>query len=626
MTWLVDAKLLNAVSLSTRDMSELETTQILFNSPALHSLKRDQLVKLCKIHSIKASGKNVDLIQKLKDHASTLPPGDPLRVAVHIDSDEESNTLDSKRPSSQWEIVMEDILEVPEPSRSTLSSLRSVTSSVPDEFGTGGGSKCESVVVLTKILFLIPYPASSMSSSLKAIANSFNIIRAPSVKSSNSQTSYPAYPNIPDELASHSVPYSSIPESSLSDMPQTDHFKFSTPDSTMQEHIQSPIGTHPIQNATPHPTTSPSKTTIRLVSASAARSILSPEPGTPHLKPVDPDFDLVMDSPGAKGQNCVPVWPLSPHLAPSERLYPALPVDDLEHAEQNEEETKSVPSQAGPTSKRKVYPRPSNKVQDLFSPAPKPPSVQKESSGIPRSEPFLFGSPLPRNSISNKAFDAAAASVLEEMNKRLSAAGVQKVDADVFGGSAIAKTTNATSLESSNLRKTDRFGKVHEERFNKMDSIATHYAAKRGSHESKKRKSDVLGHRSATGNKRSSTDTRVINTGSRTRMGIPGGFGDEAEEEEALPDDVQEEGDRRMSKRVRLLEEDGGKDKGRRLTMSPKKTDAEEKQAERERAATRKMLDARKEKRRSSRHGRVSTAGPQASNSMFARFKSGQVC
>jgi hypothetical protein len=80
-------------------------------------------------------------------------------------------------------------------------------------------------------------------------------------------------------------------------------------------------------------------------------------------------------------------------------------------------------------------------------------------------------------------------------------------------------------------------------------------------------------------------------------------------------DAVQEEGDRRMSKRVRVLEEDGGKDKGRRLTISPKKSGAEEKQAERERAATRKMLEVRKEKRRSSRH-----VGPQAVSSTFPPF------
>ena len=128
-----------------------ETTQILFNSPALRSLKRDQLVKLCKIHSIKASGKSVDLIQRLKDHAVTLPPDDPLRVTAHTDN--ESSVLDSKRPSDQWEVVMEDIQEVPEPSRTTLSSLRSVTSNAPDEFGTGGGSKCESTTALNLFIF-----------------------------------------------------------------------------------------------------------------------------------------------------------------------------------------------------------------------------------------------------------------------------------------------------------------------------------------------------------------------------------------------------------------------------------------------------------------------------------------
>jgi hypothetical protein len=120
-----------------------ETTQILFNSPALHSLKRDQLVKLCKIHSIKASGKNTDLIQKLKQHASTLPLSDPLSVATR--SENVQDDMDSQRPSEQWEVVMEDIPELPEnSSRGTLSSLRSVTGNAPDEFGTGGGSKCGS--------------------------------------------------------------------------------------------------------------------------------------------------------------------------------------------------------------------------------------------------------------------------------------------------------------------------------------------------------------------------------------------------------------------------------------------------------------------------------------------------
>lgn len=126
-------------------MSSSETTQILFNSPALHSLKRGQLIKLCKIHSVRAAGKNVELIQRLKDHAASLPHGSPLSVATR--SEQPGDDKDSKRPSEQWELLMEDILELPEgSSRQTLSSLRSVSGTAPDEFGTGGGSKCKSSI------------------------------------------------------------------------------------------------------------------------------------------------------------------------------------------------------------------------------------------------------------------------------------------------------------------------------------------------------------------------------------------------------------------------------------------------------------------------------------------------
>ena len=52
------------------------TTQILFNSPALHSLKRDQLVKLCKIHSIKANGKNSDLIDRKSTRLNSSHSGE----------------------------------------------------------------------------------------------------------------------------------------------------------------------------------------------------------------------------------------------------------------------------------------------------------------------------------------------------------------------------------------------------------------------------------------------------------------------------------------------------------------------------------------------------------------------
>lgn len=122
----------------------MSTTEILFNSPALRSLKRAQLVQLCKRHNIKASGKNTELISRLKGHAVTMPPGSPLNVAIRSEQDSEDDDLDpddgsedadvTQRPSEQWELVMEDI---PEEESSGSQSGKS------GEFGTAG-SKCTS--------------------------------------------------------------------------------------------------------------------------------------------------------------------------------------------------------------------------------------------------------------------------------------------------------------------------------------------------------------------------------------------------------------------------------------------------------------------------------------------------
>lgn len=130
------------------------TTQILFNSPALHSLKRDQLVRLCKTHGIKANGKNVELIDRLKIYAQRLPP-----EAATIEYQDESNTEDNahdynedddismsdadfqdhpmSRPSEQWEVVMEDIEEVDETAIGTMSSMGTLRSKgTAGEFGS----------------------------------------------------------------------------------------------------------------------------------------------------------------------------------------------------------------------------------------------------------------------------------------------------------------------------------------------------------------------------------------------------------------------------------------------------------------------------------------------------------
>ena len=142
-----------------------ESTQILFNSPALHSLKREQLVKLCKIHALKANGKNVEIIERLKAHALTLPASDPLSVATRSEDPRygavpDSDDVDMEppspafahstmpRPSEQWEVVMDDIAEVEEKGSQpgTMNSLRTVDG-VAGEFGMAT-SKCTSVQCL----------------------------------------------------------------------------------------------------------------------------------------------------------------------------------------------------------------------------------------------------------------------------------------------------------------------------------------------------------------------------------------------------------------------------------------------------------------------------------------------
>jgi hypothetical protein len=134
---------------------------ILQNSPALHSLKREQLVKLCKKHALKANGKNVELIERLKLHGSGLPPealGYSWEDSDVDDEDEPASptpTNNTTRPSEQWEIVMDNIPEAEENGMSALSTLTSTKSpGVASEFGTGG-SKSKLLLACFRSVFLL---------------------------------------------------------------------------------------------------------------------------------------------------------------------------------------------------------------------------------------------------------------------------------------------------------------------------------------------------------------------------------------------------------------------------------------------------------------------------------------
>ncbi|KAJ7120974.1 hypothetical protein C8R44DRAFT_877289 [Mycena epipterygia] len=469
------------------------TTQILFNSPALHSLKRDQLVKLCKIHSIKANGKNVDLVERLKTHAKGLPRDNPLSVAFRSDQDgapeaqddeaEEESVPEEKacmpRPSSQWELVMDSISEETEEgsSQGTLSSLKS-GSTLAGEFGAGSSSS----------------KSTTVSSSIRALASSFGLKRhatgsststrvlntASSKTSSKLLSSFPLPPRTDnaDELLKNSTPYDALPPPSLADL-QTDHFTFDTADpAVVAANLNPTLGTAPLPGHTLRPgipapvnarlslglaPRTPSKqgptTTIRLVSfgstASAAPAATMPPPGdTPNLKPFKTTFDLDLGSPSAP-----PSFP--------ESLYPALPasppMDDAARRmslEASMEVDEDVPMPGAFAFGSPSTPTTTNKFV-FGSPSPQP-------------APFSFTVATPDAATKAKL----AAEVLEEMNRRVFGEGGPLTPPPaprVIRPLGSAKKGSAESKAGGS-----RFDKAHEQVFGKMESIADVAAKRQG--------------------------------------------------------------------------------------------------------------------------------------------------
>ncbi|KAJ6481807.1 hypothetical protein C8R45DRAFT_1075972 [Mycena sanguinolenta] len=579
------------------------TTQILFNSPALHSLKRDQLVKLCKIHSIKANGKNVELVERLKNHAKSLPKDNPLSVAIRSEQGGESPVQDdgqdgqgekafNPRPSSQWELVMDSITEESEEGssqgsslRGTLSSLKSGTT-VAGEFGTGSSKSTLTV-----------------SSSIRALASSFGLKRH-TTNSSNSThadtassrtskllSSFPLPPpsDTADELLKHSTPYDALPPPSLTDL-QTDHFTFDTTDpAVVAANLNPTLGTAPLPGHTLRPGVpapvnarlslglaprTPSKqgptTTIRLVSfgskpanVTAPAATLPPPGDTPKLKPFKTTFDLDLGSPG------------SPPVSFPALLYPALPasppMDDTERRISLEASTSMRDADADVDTDAGDEDVPMPGAFDFAAMTPAKSTKPAFVFGSPSPQPAAFSFAMPASPDAASAMKAKlAAEVMEEMNRR------------VFGEGGVPPTpTRIVRPLPGSARKdgakngAGRFDKAHEQLFGKMESIADVAARKEGL----KRKSSAVS--------------------------LAGGRAGAA----AAP---VEEGPR--GKRVRV-DEDGAD--GKAKAGSSTETEAEAKQKEREKEAVRRKLEMSRARRRSSAaaggarrpSGRVSGAG-----------------
>lgn len=121
--------IVNNVKGYSSSIATMSTTDILLNSAALHSLKRNQLVSLCKTHGLKGSGKSSELISKLQEYAMNNPTRDAAipglaermqssQTDMASDDTEMRNDIEQReddrariRPSEVWEVIEEETME-----------------------------------------------------------------------------------------------------------------------------------------------------------------------------------------------------------------------------------------------------------------------------------------------------------------------------------------------------------------------------------------------------------------------------------------------------------------------------------------------------------------------------------
>ena len=494
--------------------------------------------------------------------------------------------------------------------------------------------------------------ATTVSSSIRALASSLGLKRtmtkstSASTSSKFSATSRSSQPHTLDDLSQNSKPYSDLPLPNSP--PQTDHFVLDTGRPSLSNTEDSPLPGHVLRPGVPAPPNArlslglglgvpatPSRraqptTTIRLVSNPLAQQDYDMntssgvgENGTPQLQPFQTTFDITFGSPIPGpfnfGFSGLTSWP--PNAAEEDEkmggIYPKLTLEDLGCS----------PSRP----RREEAERIIDDDVDMPGSLPRPCASEPSRNLAVAAEPipFIFGSP--NHKTSNAEFRNAAASVLEEMNARLRAEGVDEISANIVN--KLHPNRKSPPVQPREIKPipiskrgeiTSKFDAAHEQDFNRMEGIdVTH--KKRQQHrrdlspqkgggneqenhrekavQGKKRKSSVLEsdvhpHRPSTlPNK--PVSTRVISNGRRAKA-IPGGFDMEEDEDERAPNDE------RVGKRVRVDPES--------LTPEELKKKAKEEQQEieleKEKEAIKKKLEANRARRRSSAvAGRKSVGG-----------------
>ncbi|KAG8946521.1 hypothetical protein FRC04_011579 [Tulasnella sp. 424] len=432
----------------------MSSDEILFNSPALHSLKRTQLIKICKRHGLKASGKNAELIQRLQEYAKNLPHDSgafdvPTSDAPVDDEDADDTDADdddnasittttktpsrvfgtiSTRPSEPWSVLEED----QEPkglfptvnSQQTGKTMISMTTPGTAEFGSETEPTAKN---------------NSVGSSIRAFATSLK--RVATIGSSSSLKSKNSAQDVqnPEPKPEPTPARSSPPPSSEPPIPQPSTY---CPDPTL------------------------ASSTIRLIPSSSSGNLVSKvgeagssdsgtrndaSDGNEFMVPTKFDDDSSCDEDFGTED---------PSQKRKSSLYPELPEFARITAAQ------SAANLLSPGFPRVDFSNFSFSAAETDSPTRDPTA----STSAP---------PVPAG-VQNTTM---AASIMEEMNRRM---GIDPNSSSAIGFGIFEKKPTVPTTTVPSTKGAERFGKAHEGMFDKMDSIANHYAARRNNTKARK--------------------------------------------------------------------------------------------------------------------------------------------
>ncbi|KAK6904358.1 hypothetical protein I203_105170 [Kwoniella mangroviensis CBS 8507] len=450
--------------------------EILRNSAALNALKRHQLVSLSKRYGLKASGKNVEMIQRLEDYAinhandldfyipspaptpgtnmlSALPPFEPATPLashtvqsfnnLHSLAPTPLNRKDSmmsvqSRASDAWEMLSESGASLISPKKqggmiksSSCSSWKSATNG--EAMSEFGGHHNEKV---------------SSTSSMKALATSLTrrgskILLGRST-SASSHLSQAAEPEPEPQPETEPGPVEEVVES----LPPSPASTVGVP----RRHSRITLLERP--------------STVRLC---------SPTPTSPKFDPQSDQEDEELPFSG-KAKNV--------HNLKERRSMAPIrsSIGSTTALSQNGLGRKSLPALSGMTSASvtSIYP-PLPVLLPQFMKATSPP-VQTVPGSFPPLPPtpsrMVFGSPTDAG-VSNQQFSEAAQAILKEMNSKLPGGVVfgeellkgRKAEMDKLVHVNKQLGTGGWGLSSS-TGSTDRFAEAHHKEFSKMRSIS----------------------------------------------------------------------------------------------------------------------------------------------------------